>query len=93
MRVGEPAWGDRGARRVLSLQLGTGGALAPRGPILCCVHTLELARIELHRGWGGRGLKKQGGGLCKGGGRGGVSGWAGKAAGSSGRRSPPATWD
>lgn len=41
-------------------------------------------------GDGGRGLKKQGGGLCKGGGRGGVSGWAGAAAGASGLRSSPA---
>lgn len=66
MRVGgEPAWGDRGARRVLSLQLGTGGAFAPRGPIRCCVHTLELARIELHGGWGGEGAEKTGRGALQ----------------------------
>lgn len=49
---------------MLSLQLGTGGALAPRGPIRCCVHTLELARIELHGG-GGEGAEKTGRGALQ----------------------------
>jgi hypothetical protein len=52
---------------VLSLQPGTGDALARRGAYSVLRAYVGVGQYGAPWGMGGRGLKKQGGGLCKGG--------------------------